>query len=346
MKTIKEALTLLYSEILESYYTENEFKRLRTSMTFYEFIEVKFKLYKEICSKINDKELKILLKHQSYLFNGIASKKRFLNLLARIIESHLKVLQFAYKGDMYTAYRELDDLMYGRKILRQYLVEGIQGYFEGNIESEITLYRMRDSEWNEVPENCWHVPFNLRSKTAFQRYNMNGIPCLYLGDTKETAHKEIGDIEENKRRWLGEFSPQKSIGVFDFTIPSPSQIEKNNDLNTLLGWLLTYPQRLLCSIKVYEKGNFCEEYIYPQLIFHWMYMMPNNKRLDGFKYSSTKNPGGVNYVFPATYETKQPPTYHDKQISERLEKLFTASEPKLYKEGRRLKKYSIEITEL
>ena len=63
-------------------------------------------------------------------------------------------------------------------------------------------------------------------------------------------------------------------------------------------------------------------------------------------YSSTKNPGGVNYVFPATYETKQPPTYNDKQISERLEKLFTASEPKLYKEGRSRKKYSIEITEL
>ena len=336
MKTVKDALITLYSEILESYHTGNEFKQLRDSMTFYEFIEVKFERYKQICSEINEDEIKILLEYQDYLFKGIASKKRFLNLLARITESHLAVLQFAYKGDVYTAYRELDNLMYGRKKLRQYLVEGIQGYFEGNIESDITLYRMRDLDENEVPENCWHVPFNLRSKAAFQRYNMNGIPCLYLGDTEETACKEIGEVDENKRRWLGEFSPRKSIGVLDFTIPSPPQIDNNNDLNTLLGWLLTYPLRLRCSVKVHKKGNFCEEYIYPQLVFHWMYMMPDNNRLNGFKYSSTKNPGGVNYVFPAKYDTLKPPTI---PISAKLEQLFIASEPVPYEEEINHKRY-------
>lgn len=123
-------------------------------------------------------------------------------------------------------------------------------------------------------------------------------------------------------------------------------INNEDHLPTLLSWLLTYPLRLLCGIKTYDEGNFHEEYIFPQLVFHWMYMKPYDKRMDGFMYSSTKNPGGINYVFPATYRSKTPPTYSDKQVSEKLELLFVQSTPVLYREGKEKKKYTIEVTEV
>ena len=90
---------------------------------------------------------------------------------------------------------------------------------------------------------------------------------------------------------------------------------------------------MLCSIKVYEKTNFPEEYIFPQLLFHWMYMMNGYNYRDGFVYSSTKNPNGKNYVFPAKYTTKTPPKYSDNQIDKKLQAIFKASIPELlYKE--------------
>lgn len=346
MKTIKDALIILYSEILESYYTENEFKRLRCYKTFYEFIEIKFEQYKEVCSQIREEEINFLLADDKYGFDGKLTKQRFLNLLNRITEVHLKILQIAYVGNYYLAYRNLDDLMHSRKKISQYLKEMYQNYIMGDVKQSITLYRMRDCKIGDSPKDCWHIPFSKRNRVSLGRFNMSGIPCLYLGDSQQTSDKEIGPLNNNNNRWCSQFKSQRSIDVFDFTIPPAPSIKEENHLHTLLCWLITYPLRLLCSVKTNEDGYFHEEYIFPQLIFHWMYMGTDNKRMSGFMYSSTKNPGGVNYVFPATYETKQPPTYNDKQISERLEKLFTASEPKLYKEGRSRKKYSIEITEL
>ena len=57
MKTIKDALIILYSEILESYYTENEFKRLRCYKTFYEFIESQLDKFKLLCDEIDEEDI-------------------------------------------------------------------------------------------------------------------------------------------------------------------------------------------------------------------------------------------------------------------------------------------------
>ncbi len=350
MKTVKEALKTLYPEILESYHKENEFKLLRNCKTFYEFMESQLEKYLLLCREINEEEIVELLEDQGelHLFKGEYTKERFLNLQKAIVDTVLNILQVAYKGDFYAACTELNSLMKGQKKINRYLVEGVQDYLQViNLSKDSIFYRMRNKEKNTgAPDDCSHVPFVLRSKASFQRYNMSGIPCLYLADSKETADNEIGQLGNNKDRWCGEFKSRRSVGVLDLTIPTQECIEKEKHLNTLLGWLLTYPLRLSCAIKVENKGNFCEEYIFPQLMFHWMYMIPENKRSSGFMYSSTKNPGGVNYVFPARYDGKTPPTHKDKQISTELEKLFKASEPKLYKKGKEKKKYSIEIAEI
>lgn len=359
MKTIKEALISLYSEILESYqYSEHEFNRMRNSMTFYEFIEIKFQRYRNICSEIDSEELNKVNEGVYQAFTTVITHDNFDKFIIELLKTFIEILQLAYKGNLYKAYHLLGELMEpdpnnpAKLPIYEFLTDNYQNSIKKDIEENRTLYRMRDVNKNDSrPDNCWHIPFALRKFASFQRYNMYGIPCLYLADSLATSNAEIGELEDNKNRWFAEFSTNSfynrlnDLAVFDFTIPTVMEISKENSINYLFDWLITYPLRLLCSVKVLNKGNFCEEYIFPQLVFHWVYFL-NNDCMNGFKYSSTKNPGGVNYVFPAKYETPKPPTLNDRQISEKLEKIFVASEPILYKEGRSRKRYSIEITEL
>ena len=353
MKTIKEILIILYSEILESYSNKNELYMLRNSMTFYEFIEKQFEKYRKLCSEIKEEDLVLISKGE---FKGECTKKRFMNMINRLSEVYLTILKAAYKGDYYHAYETLNMLMtikgHTKLPFNQYLDDDYINCINCSIKNEeLKLYRMRDIGKDESsPKDCWHVPFVMRRYASFQRYNMYGIPCLYLADSLETANAEVGPLEDNKNRWYSEFrsnssNKRKEINAFDLTIKTEEEINREDSNNYLLYWLITYPLRLLCSIKVYEKGNFCEEYIFPQLLFHWMYFSGNGFR-DGFMFSSTKNSGGINYVFPATYKSKTPPTYSDKQVSEKLEQLFVQSKPILYLEGKEKKKYTIEITEI
>lgn len=343
METIKDTLITLYSEIIESYYAENELSQIRKSMTFYEFVEIMLNRFKDKCTNIDSENLTSIIKKD---FLGNCTKQRFLNALTRIIDKYKIILQKTYQGDFKSAIKHMEELMHSKKHLSKYLDDIYINYLIGNIENNIILYRMRDVKKEEKPNDCWHIPFSLRRSATLQRYNMSGHPCLYLADSKETAEKELGSITENYNRWYSEFNTKQSISIFDLTIPSPKLIQNENNNSDLFGWLITYPLRMLCSIKVYEKTNFPEEYIFPQLLFHWMYMMNGYNYRDGFVYSSTKNPNGKNYVFPAKYTTKTPPKYSDYQIDKKLQAIFKASIPELLYKEKKIKRYSIEITKL
>lgn len=323
---------------------------MKNSMTFYEFIESMFDKFKITCKKIEEKELVSIMEGN---FSGSCTKQRFLNTLDRIIEKHKMILQMIYQGNLKSAIEHMEKLMCGKPLFPQYLTDIYANYMDAEIKTEVKLYRMRDVEKSEgQPDNCWHVPFSCRRYATLQRYNMSGHPCLYLADSKETASKELGDLKENKNRWCSEFTINKNMKdnngfvLFDLTMPSKETIEAENSNYTLLGWLLTYPLRLLCSIKVNEKCNFPDEYIFPQFFFHWKYLMKGYDCGNGFIFSSTKNPEGKNYVFPATYAAQIPPTYSGEQISGNLLKKFEASIPELYAEGEAKRKFTIEITEL
>ena len=130
-----------------------------------------------------------------------------MNLQKIIVDSVLNILQVAYKGDFYTACTELNSLMKGQRKINEYLVEGLQDYINIiNLSKDSTFYRMRNKEKDTgAPNDCSHVPFTSRYKASFQRYNMSGIPCLYLANSKETADREIGQLANNKDRWCGDF---------------------------------------------------------------------------------------------------------------------------------------------
>ena len=97
MKTIKDALIILYSEILESYYTENEFKRLRCYKTFYEFIESQLDKFKLLCDEIDEEDIDRMFVDLGNFFIGKKSKKRFLNLLDKIVKNCLAILVLGHR---------------------------------------------------------------------------------------------------------------------------------------------------------------------------------------------------------------------------------------------------------
>ena len=348
--SVKNTLLSLYSEILISYQEDNDLSIMRKSMTFYEFIETKFDEFNTLCKSIDEKELSAIMNNN---FKGKCTKQRFLNAIHRITEKYIQILQYTYIGDLKSAVKYMEELMFNKNHLSQYLSDYYANYLEPIIESNISLYRMRDVKKDEGrPDNCWHVPFVLRRNASLQRYNSNGHPCLYLADSEDTASKELGSLVGDYNRWCSKYTINKSendktsFSVFNLTIPSNESILKENCGYTLLMWLLTYPLRLLCSMKVNDENcKFPDEYIFPQLYFHWRYLMKGYKCGDGFMYSSTKNPSGVNYVFPAQYNSKYPPKYSDRQISKNLQKIFIASTPELYAEGVSKKVQTTQITE-
>lgn len=330
METVKNTLINIYSEILDSYHDESELKSLRTSITFYEFVETMFFRFKNKCEHIDSEDLISIMKGN---FRGNCTKRRFLNAIDRMIEKYRIILQNIYHGDLKSAIKHIEELMNSKKHLSYYFDDKYINYLTGYVKKDIKLYRMRDVKKEDAkPNDCWHIPFTLRSQATIQRYNMSGYPCLYLADSEETANKELGTINVHKNRWCSEFSTIQSISLFDLTIPSIDDIKDEDSNSYLLGWLLTYPLRMLCSLKVYNEANFPEEYIFPQFFFHWIYLMKGYNFRNGFVYSSTKLVGGKNYVFPAKYKTKTPPKYEDVQIGENLQQLFDASAPELYTE--------------
>lgn len=210
MKTVKEVLITLYSEILESYSNKNELYRLRNSMTFYEFIEKQLEKYRKLCGEIKEEELVQISRGE---FKCECTQKRFMNMINRLIDAHLQILRFAYEGDYYTSFCQLENLMLSKGKLTQYMNDEYQSYIIGDVNKKI-LYRMRDISQNEnPPESCWHVPFSNRNRASLGRYNMSGIPCLYLADSKETSDKELGVLKDGKNRWCSEFNSEKGFIV-------------------------------------------------------------------------------------------------------------------------------------
>lgn len=153
-----------------------------------------------------------------------------------------------------------------------------------------------------------------KKKIDSNRFGLQGLPCLYLADSKKTAEMEIRPLEEGKTRWISEFVPLKLIPVLDLRFYGIN-IPSNLGFYDAFKLLITFPMRLLCSIKVKnEKDNFHEEYYFPQLLSHLIlvYLKEHtNDRLyhgaKGIMFDSTQNIKGFNIIIPASYRDKKPP---------------------------------------
>ncbi len=316
---VTEFLTRIYGEIQESYAEVAD----REEVSCYSYVNKRYSLFKELINSLDEQDLvNNIIKYG--FFKGKITKKRFINFCDTIFKECMTILENYYKGDIWAACKRLYALLKSKnKIARYWNDEFVNCFSFEFVKGERCLYRMVDKEIK--PNDCWHIHYENRKYASYSRYSMAGMPCLYLADSKETANKECGKVQEGKHRWYSVFKPLNERTLFfDIRIPQNDNFDKYN----LIDLIITYPVRFLCSVKVSKtSGYYHEEYYFPQLLFHLFFMSDITDlscSYKGFVYSSTANKGGVNYVLPAIYKQKKPIL---EGISPELKKIFEASEP-------------------
>lgn len=330
MKTLKVLLDI-YDSILHSY---NDDDCNRKETFFYEYVINKLDYFKRAVKEIPESEiLQLLDVFVSFdFFKGTKSKMRFNNFINVIVDECIEILDYYYKGNIWKAKDCLEDLLLSKKKLSRYLGDLYINSLRCDLMSPVTYYRMRDCKKDEVPSDCWHVPFESRYLAASGRFAINGFPCLYLSDSVVTADKELGDVQEGNVRWFSEFTFKnphtvgQKLFLIDLRIPNKDIIESFS-LQELLDLIITYPVRLLCCTKAIKYSATAEEYFFPQLLIHLL--LTDNRSLQSFKgivYNSTVNEGGINYAIPATYKGLKPIKGH----SPFLLSLFETTTPKEY----------------
>ena len=313
---IRNVLNKLYSPLILSEWMEYE------GLLYY-YIKDKFDLYKKLVAEINENEFSI--EPESIFFKGNITKTRLNNLVERIVEGYMSVLQFCYKGDFYFASRLLYRILLCQNSkLHQYLIEPYINYLDFEILGSSVFYRMRDEKNGNPVDNCSHVPFNKICCIDSNRFSLQGLPCLYLADSHETANRECREVNEGYQRWVSEFVPVKQFAFTDLRFRG-LKIDSNIDIYDAFRLIITFPIRFLCSFRVKADGDkFHEEYLFPQLLSHLILVYLKGHSEDklyngseGIMYDSTQNEKGFNVIIPALYSEKEPPqSGHSSKISE------------------------------
>lgn len=228
-----------------------------------------------------------------------------------------------YKGDHYSAYGNFKDAM---KVFKY----DLENWVVELEETEFFRARINTTRYNDfVPDEMFHIPFELRTKVATQRYSFPGLPCLYLGASPYVCWLElnrpsidafnVARIQQRKR---------VSLRVLDISC-TPNAIKADYDRNQneelLLNYLKIWPLIAVCSVCVRdENGSFKPEYIISQMLLQWLIIEIDVLRgsywADGIKYFSVKATSNkstsyqlqlnyprlyVNYVFPIRDSDKE-----------------------------------------
>jgi hypothetical protein len=294
-----------------------------TDSSFYSFVKEEFELYISRLNSLPKEDFERFLESANEMCVN-ASARRFINLISDIQKQCLLILQSAYKGDLLSADRRLERLLTVQEPTKYRLCDMLVNYFVLRRELGKTFYRCVDFGEGETPNDCWHLPFNLKYKAARGRFNQLGTICMYICNSKECANRELGPVKEQSVRWVGEFKPKQGICLYNLVVPSKEYIE-NMSVYEQFCFLLTYPFYILCLTKTnHSNGSFCEEYLFSQLFFHMLFLQSNDKcpRFDGICYTSMQTPSAVNIVIPAKYEKEEPPmSGHSKYVKSLLQEV-------------------------
>lgn len=324
---ITEVLGKIYSHQILSDWMEYD------GLLYY-YVEEKLDFYKNLVAGIDQKELSV--NPDSIFFKGEVTKARLNNFMNRIVENYMRILQFCYKGDFYFASKLLYQMLLCQNSkLHQYLIEPYINFLDFEILSSSVFYRMRDEKIGDPVDNCSHVPFNKISRIDSNRFSLQGLPCLYLADSLETADHECREVGKDYQRWVSEYISTKIFAVTDLRFRGV-EIDSDMDMYDAFKLLITFPIRLLCSLKVKDDSHkFHEEYLFPQLLSHLILVYlkehSNVKLFNGAKgimYDSTQYECGYNLILPALYSTNEPPKSGQSLI---IKELFEEHNVHLYK---------------
>ena len=293
------------------------------NVCFYSFVKEQFEFYVGKLNSVPKNEFDCFLRKIQEM-SGNVTAKRFVNLIRDIQKTCLDILLYAYKGDLLSADRSLERLLTIQEPAKYRLNDMLVNYLVLRRELGNTFYRCVDFEEGETPNDCWHLPFNLKHKAARGRFNQLGTICMYISNLRECANSELGPVKEHCIRWVGEYKPRQPLYLYNFVIPSKDDIEEMS-LYEQFCFLLSYPFYILClTSSNHPTSWFCEEYLFSQLFFHMLFLQSNDKcpRFDGICYTSMQVPDAVNIVIPAKYEEEEPPMKgHSKYVKSLLDEI-------------------------
>lgn len=191
--------------------------------------------------------------------------------------------------------------------------------FIREIPNNILFYRCRKKQKeNYTKSEIFHIPFEKRYYVSTQRYSFPGLPCLYLGASKEICKDEITDEKQKMVTATIKYSSNKEKHkILDLTALFTEQIK---DLSYTCDdeWLKNISLFLVCSAYIDYQGEdvfFKQEYIIPQLLLEYIIneTLLKEQMVLGIKYFSVKTniwndvlnknyaelQKKCNYVFPA-----------------------------------------------
>ena len=319
---IKELVNILSNNLPANY----------EGVSFYDFAKNKLEEYVTLLSATDKNEFDNLLEATGDLgLNKNKTQRRFVNLIKVINQTCLKILQLAYKGDMYNAISTLSKLMTVSKATKGYLADRYLSYLKFAADDGQIYYRCLKLNSNIEPKNCNHLPYNLRRLASPNRFNQIGFPCLYVASSLDLGGKE-SNCKVSEHVYVGEFKSKKNLYYLNFCIPTKEEREQMTAYDTF-EYLVTYPLLLLSLITKSNKDctGFCEEYLFSQLFFHLLFTTKRNdiEYWDGIRYTSTLDRNGYNIVVPASYKQQEPPT--GDTISDFIEERF--KQIRQYKKG-------------
>lgn len=175
-----------------------------------------------------------------------------------------------------------------------------------NFATEITrgnyFFRMRGSDSYHVYNRMglFQIPNNIIKLVGKQRFNQDGVPCLYLGESLYCAWEEVRRKDFEQVNFAG-FQNTKKLTVLDFTIKS--RLQKIED------FILAYFS-LLVSGKVVDKDAHKFQYDVSNLTMDVLLTsVTKGGNVDGIKYMSSRRYDGmelsiadksrmIGYVFP------------------------------------------------
>ena len=250
---IKELVNILSNNLPANY----------EGVSFYDFAKNKLEEYVTLLSATDKNEFDNLLEATGDLgLNKNKTQRRFVNLIKVINQTCLKILQLAYKGDMYNAISTLSKLMTVSKATKGYLADRYLSYLKFAADDGQIYYRCLKLNSNIEPKNCNHLPYNLRRLASPNRFNQIGFPCLYVASSLDLAGKE-SNCKVSEHVYVGEFKSKKNLYYLNFCIPTKEEREQMTAYDTF-EYLVTYPLLLLSLITKSNKDctGFCEEYLF------------------------------------------------------------------------------------
>ena len=168
--------------------------------------------------------------------------------------------------------------------------ESNEKHYNEMMNADLCFYKARISENKLQKNDMLHIPFNMRSHVATQRFSIPGVPCLYLATTSFGCWIEMG-MPSASTFQVSYFSLPTNLKVLNLCYQQylidgkSSYIENERELKDFNNAVEIFPLVIASSFKIDEQNRtFKSEYIISQLIMQ----VANSSGIDAVAYLSKR----------------------------------------------------------